>query len=297
MMILLNKKNKEQLSYKLKLVMAVVLLLSSTLLMAQTPIGLGSKMASPNSVAHMGTKGGLIIPKVSLTSATAFLAGKTATTDDVSMLVYNTNTATSSGLSGSGFYHWTGSAWVRFNQANDTPISVFPTGMIMPYAGATAPAGWLLCDGGAISGASGTALRALVGNNTPDLRNRFLRGAKGLSSGNGPTLGDMQSQSIKGHQHNLKVDKTVTSTESGQHNHIVLFEGDRGTFPGSIAGRTDAEYVLNNRGDMSQGTGRTSSTDGNHEHQVPINIDQNTESFGATETRPDNYGVNYIIKL
>ena len=292
MMILLNKKNKEQLSYKLKLVMAVVLLLCSTLLMAQTPIGLGSKMASPNSVVHMGTQGGLIIPKVSLTNATVFLANKTATTDDVSMMVYNTNTAISSGLSGTGFYYWTGSVWVRLANA---PVT--PTGVIMPYAGATAPAGWLLCDGRAISGASGTALRALVGNNTPDLRNRFLRGAKGLSSGNGPTLGDMQSQSIKGHQHNLKVDKTVTSTESGQHNHSVLFEGDRGTFPGSVAGFTDAEYVLNNIGDMPQGIGRTTSTDGNHAHQVPINIDQNTESFGATETRPDNYGVNYIIKL
>ena len=114
-MTLVNKKNKDQRHSFLKRGLVVFVLLCTTALMAQTPMGLGSKMASPNAVVHMGTQGGLIIPKVSLTSATVFLAGKTATADDVSMLVYNTNTATANGLSGTGFYFWTGSTWTRFS--------------------------------------------------------------------------------------------------------------------------------------------------------------------------------------
>jgi microcystin-dependent protein len=50
-----------------------------------------------------------------------------------------------------------------------------PVGSIMPYAGDTAPSGWLLCNGASTSGY--TALAALVGATTPDLRGRTLIGA------------------------------------------------------------------------------------------------------------------------
>lgn len=58
---------------------------------------------------------------------------------------------------------------------SDTSGVLMPTGAILPYAGAAAPNGYLLCDGAAIP-AEFTALIALVGANTPDLRGRFLRG-------------------------------------------------------------------------------------------------------------------------
>ena len=52
-----------------------------------------------------------------------------------------------------------------------------PIGMISPFSGAIIPAGWFLCDGN---------------NGTPDLRNRFIRGASpgetlGSTSGGGGT--------------------------------------------------------------------------------------------------------------
>ena len=67
---------------------------------------------------------------------------------------------------------------------------LMPTGSIMPYAGAAAPTGYLLCDGAAIArqaGGSDTALFTLLGitygagdgsttYNIPDLRGRVIAG-------------------------------------------------------------------------------------------------------------------------
>ncbi|NBS18333.1 MAG: hypothetical protein EBS74_00910 [Flavobacteriia bacterium] len=76
-------------------------------------IGVGT--ATPSTIFEINsTENGILIPRISLTaSATYGLAG-TATE---SMLVYNTNTATNTGLNGKGFYYWssetaTGS-WVK----------------------------------------------------------------------------------------------------------------------------------------------------------------------------------------
>lgn len=55
------------------------------------------------------------------------------------------------------------------------PSTSVPTGTIVAYYGSTAPSGWLLCDGSSTSGYS--ALAALVGSTTPDLRGIFIRGA------------------------------------------------------------------------------------------------------------------------
>ncbi len=67
-----------------------------------------------------------------------------------------------------------------------------PTGAVMPYAGATAPAGWLLCNGSSLSITSYSTLFSVVDYtyggtganfNIPDLRSRFPLGA-----GDGPGL-------------------------------------------------------------------------------------------------------------
>lgn len=73
-----------------------------------------------------------------------------------------------------------------------------PAGMISAYGGSSAPAGWLLCDGSAVSRTTYAALFAAISTaygtgdgsttfNIPDLRQRFPLGK--ATSGTGATLG------------------------------------------------------------------------------------------------------------
>jgi microcystin-dependent protein len=62
----------------------------------------------------------------------------------------------------------------ELNQFAGAGAALF-AGEVRMYAGAVAPAGWLLCDGAAIP-PEHTALIALVGANTPDMRGQFVRG-------------------------------------------------------------------------------------------------------------------------
>lgn len=69
--------------------------------------------------------------------------------------------------------------------------SATPSGVIFPYAGTTAPNGWLLCDGKSYSQSTYARLYAAIGTaygssgssfNVPDLRGTFLRGTPNLSN-------------------------------------------------------------------------------------------------------------------
>jgi len=70
----------------------------------------------------------------------------------------------------------------------DNANRICPTGSILMYGAATAPTGWLLCDGSAVSRTTYADLFAIIGTtfgvgngsttfNLPDLRDRFVVGA------------------------------------------------------------------------------------------------------------------------
>jgi microcystin-dependent protein len=86
---------------------------------------------------------------------------------------------------------YSGTAWVT--QAGATPTVVLPAGMLSPYAGSTAPTGWLLCAGQevaisafpSLSTVLGTTYGALTNGSggvgtthfrVPDLRGRTVAG-------------------------------------------------------------------------------------------------------------------------
>lgn len=79
-----------------------------------------------------------------------------------------------------------------------TGSALVPVGGIIPFGGTTAPAGWLICDGMAVSRADFAALFLVIGTtygagngsttfNPPDLRQRFPMGK--AVSGTGAVLG------------------------------------------------------------------------------------------------------------
>ena len=73
-------------------------------------------------------------------------------------------------------------------------LAICPSGTVLPFAGTTAPDGWLTCDGTPISRTTYAALFTALGVahgygdnsttfNLPDYRGRFLRGADAMFGG------------------------------------------------------------------------------------------------------------------
>jgi len=165
--------------------------------------------------------------------------------------------------------------------------TVMPSGMIMPFAGTSAPTSWLACNGAAISRSTYATLYNAIGTtwgtgdgsttfNVPDLRGMFLSGtgtnATGSSSGAvGPSVGTYAADTYLNHSH------TATSTDSG-HTHSINSTGPNGAGGGGLPGF---------------GTGTTYST---NTGTANITTTVATSTTGGTETKPKNYGVLYIIK-
>lgn len=105
--------------------------------------------------------------------------------------------------------------------------ALVPVGTIAMYGGATAPTGWLLCDGTSTTGY--TALAAIVGSTTPDMRGRFPIGDNStltlLGTGGSTTIAE---GNLPSHTHTfsattgaMSANATLTHsiTDNG-HNHI-----------------------------------------------------------------------------
>lgn len=174
------------------------------------------------------------------------------------------------------------------------PYAIFaqngvPTGSIMPFIGTVAPNGWLLCDGSAIpAGTYYDNLRTLMGgNNTPDLRAMFLRGVGSQTAfpgRQGPALKTVQQDDVISHLHGVN----INTNSNGNHTHTVGFAND--DYNGN--GGTNTNGLTRDTNGADTRTLTTNST-GAHTHTVI----GNTANTGGTETRPINYGVNYIIKI
>lgn len=156
-----------------------------------------------------------------------------------------------------------------------------PTGSVIMYGGATAPTGWLLLDGSAVSRATYADLYTVLGDtygagdgsttfNLPDARGVFVRGA-GSQTISGTTYtgtrGTTERDQLQGHTHNIRI------------NGAPVYQGSTS---GSGANNQDNNGGGNN-GQLWYNEGPSDdSTNG-------------TPRVGA-ETRPANIVLSYIIK-
>lgn len=153
-----------------------------------------------------------------------------------------------------------------------------PTGSVAMYGGATAPTGWILCDGSAVSRTTYADLFAVLSTtygtgdgsttfNVPDCRGVFVRGAGS---------------------------QTISS---------ITYTGTRGTTQGDqIQGHKHTVYWQDNndyaRDGGSQGTQQltSSQTDETASTSTPITDGTNGTPRTGSETRPANIVLSYIIK-
>lgn len=119
-----------------------------------------------------------------------------------------------------------------------------PTGVIQMFCGSTAPTGWLLCDGSAISRTTYSALFAVMGTaygvgdgsttfNVPDMRSRVPIGSgqgSGLTNRARGASGGAESKTIStsnlpAHTHSADPPATNSGTVSSDHAHYTGAHG------------------------------------------------------------------------
>ncbi len=150
-------------------------------------------------------------------------------------------------------------------------VEPMPLGMIVAYGGTQAPAGWTVCDGRA-HGSS--ALQTLIGSaNTPDLRDRFVVGAK-ATDGGAPGGGSYNRGDTGGAE-----SVTLTAAQSGLPGHSHGTSGG-GRVVANGTGATDAFLTPAGSGYIMADISQTG----------PWNASQ------AHENRPPYYALVYIIK-
>jgi phage-related tail fiber protein len=206
----------------------------------------------------------------------------------------------------------------RTNLAVDSKVNTdthAPSGLVAFFAGGTAPAGWLKCNGAEVSRTAYAALYARIGNaygagdgfNTfkvPDMRGEFIRGfddGRGVDPGR--TLGSYQQNALGSHNH------TATSDTQGSHNHGGATSGVGDHQHVSPWGEADSNGPWGNYGNNLEGSHSTdfdnqwrlTSPAGAHDHTISSDAAHvhniKVASTGGSETRPNNLAMLACIKF
>jgi len=182
---------------------------------------------------------------------------------------------------------------------NYVPIAP-PIGSVTAYTVGTAPAGWLICDGSAVSRETYGALFRIigttfgVGNNTtsfnlPNYQGAFLRGTGTNGGYSGPAANTSQNHATQTHSHTA----TSVVTDPGHvHTQYTVNDDFNGTGGSAYPGTTPSFGKYDNAGS------RTWDNINNHSTGVSVTttVANSTTSVNANETRPYNFGVYWIIK-
>lgn len=190
-----------------------------------------------------------------------------------------------------------------------------PAGAVHAFAGASAPTGWLLCNGAAVSRTVYAALFAAIASahgsgdgsttfNLPDYRGRMIRGVDGgvardpdragrtaaASGGNtGDNVGSVQAQSTARNGMTVTNNAVTSLGQSATHSHSTTATAV--ATGGSVTFGAGGTFFLPVTGNNAASNGNAS---GDHTHNITSNVTLNT---GDNETRPINAYVNYIIKV
>lgn len=140
-----------------------------------------------------------------------------------------------------------GQDFVVDGRLQDRTGLVSPVGGMMAFAGTSAPSGWLLCDGAAVSRASYSELFAVVGtsygagNGSTTFHVPDLRGRTSVGAGAGPSLtARAVGQAFGAETHTLTVAELPSHTHqerpAGGVNWFQRYQTTERTWPGEAGG-------------------------------------------------------------
>ena len=193
--------------------------------------------------------------------------------------------------------------------ADSLKAYLVPVGSINAYAGVAAPTGWLLCDGTSTTGY--TALAALVGATTPDMRGRFPIGDNAsltlLGTGGSVTISEANLPVHK-HANTATASTSVTVDAGGSHQHTGTSDAGGGhghtassaaaeshnhalqatTFASAISHAHDnnqdyASAGTNGQATVGGGQLNSISAAGSHSHTITVDaVGTHTHTFTTT---------------
>jgi len=173
-----------------------------------------------------------------------------------------------------------GSGWV-----SSAPTYV-PTGGMMMWGTASAPTGYLLCNGSAVSRSTYSALFAVIGTafgagdgsttfTLPDFRDRFPVGAGTTYSAN--STGGNANSTLPAHDH------TGTTSTIGDHVHTMFIRG----------GSTGGSFIYPRHDTYIDDANQDSGAAGSHNHTFTTS---QSGSSNVGTNLPPYLGVYFIIK-
>lgn len=149
-----------------------------------------------------------------------------------------TTTVGSDKLVVAGTIKSTSGGFVFPDSSTQTTSAALPPGVIVPYGAASAPSGWLLCGGQAVSRTTNAALFAVIGTtygvgdgsttfNLPDLRGRVVAGVDNM---NGSAANRMTGATMSPDGNSIGAtggaqQVTLSTSEIPSHNHTASDSG------------------------------------------------------------------------
>lgn len=195
---------------------------------------------------------------------------------------------------------WGGYLNTDLDSLDSIIFNLIPSGIVLPFAGASAPTGYLLCYGQAISRTANPALFTAIDTtygdgdgsstfNLPDLRGRSISGeddmggaaanriTSAISGIDGVTLGAVGgNQSLQSHNHSASV------SDSG-HAHVI--QTNANTSSGGIGNIVTAAN-----------TGAAGSTFNSNAATTGISVGIGNTGAGSSQNMPPTMIMNFIIK-
>ncbi|MFZ5784727.1 MAG: phage tail protein [Pseudomonadota bacterium] len=163
--------------------------------------------------------------------------------------------------------------------ASTPPQRLVPAGTVLPFAGSTAPTGFLLCHGQAVSRADHADLFAAIGTtygagdgsttfNLPDLRGRVAAGRDNMGGSSAGRLTTIAGTTLGG---------------AGGSDAVTLTTGHMPSHSHGVNDPTHSHGVLSGNTTPAAFTGRAGQGDGNNNYYI-------TPSYAATGITLQNAG-------
>lgn len=177
-----------------------------------------------------------------------------------------------------------------------------PVGAIMPYAGAAAPTGWILCDGASLSTSTYADLFAVTGYafggagasfNAPDLRGAFPLGVSGTyarAATGGAATHTLALSETPAHTHTYSAALSINA--GGTHTHTSLSKQiSRGS-------TTNSTSYMMGTGTADTNEDVSTASAGSHNHTGSVSgTTSAVGSSGSHNNMPPYLALNFIIKV